>query len=321
MRTIKRFGVFTLLAMLLAASLRAQEWRAGRARVEGSVKNEKGEPIAGAKIRMRWKGKAEGPDLTTDKKGKWAMLGLAGGSWNIDFEAPGYVTKQISAELKEAERNPPIDIQLQPAQPQQGAGSHEEIMLGGKKISKEAAEAIEKGNAAMTAKNFAEARAEYLKAITEAPDNAPLLMRVAAAYYGEGNFEEAVKYAKKVVEGDPQDAIAWRMVAEIELARGNLDAGTAALEKVPPEKIKDAQPYLNMGILLYNKKKPAEAETVLTKAIGIQPDLADAYYMRGLARLGVQKKAEAKADFQKYLELAPNGADAKDVREILKTLP
>jgi tetratricopeptide (TPR) repeat protein len=318
MTILKRFAVFTLSAFTLASSaLLAQEWRAGRARVEGSVKNEKGEPIVGATIRMRWKGKAEGPDLTTDKKGKWAVLGLAGGSWNIDFEAPGYVTKQISAELKEAERNPPIDVQLQPAQK---TAAREEITLGGTKISKEAADAIEKGNAALSAKNFAEARTEYLKALAEAPDNAPLLMRTGAAYYGEGNTEEAVKYAKKVVEKDPQDAAAWRMIAEIELSRGNLEAGTAAMDKVPPEKMKDAQPYLNMGILLYNKKKPSESEAALSKAIAIQPDLADAYYMRGLARLQLHKKAEAKADLQKYLELAPNGADAKDVREILKTL-
>ena len=316
----KRISCLAVSLLLAAASvLSAQEWRAGRARVEGSVKNEKGEPIAGAKVSLRWKGHTDGPDVTTDKRGKWALLGLAGGAWNIDFAAPGYVTKQISADLKEAERNPPIDVQLQPAQPV--APAHEELLVGGKKVSKETADAIEKGNAAMTAQNFAEARAEYLKAVAELADNGPLLMRLAAAYYGEGNSEEAVQYAKKVVEKDPQDATAWRMIAEIELARGNLEAGKAALEKVPPERIKDAQPYLNMGILLYNKKKPAEAEAVLSKAIGVQPDLADAYYMRGLARLGLNKKAEAKADLQKYLELSPNGSDAKDVREILKTLP
>jgi tetratricopeptide (TPR) repeat protein len=316
MRIFKRFGLLALSVLWLAApALFAQEWRGGRARVEGTVKNEKGEPIAGAKVRLRWKGK-DGPDLTTDKKGKWAILGVSGGSWNVDFEAPGYVTRQISVELKEQERNPSIDIALAPAQP----AAREETMLGGKKISKETADAIEKGNAAMSAKNFTEARVEYIKALAEVPDNGPLLMRVAAAYYGEGNLDDAVSYAKKVVEKDPGDAAAWRMIAEIELARGNLDAGKAALEKVPPEKIKDAQPYLNMGILLYNKKKWQEAETVLTKAIGIQPDLADAYNMRGLARLQLNKRAEAKADLQKYLELSPNGADAKDAREILKTL-
>jgi tetratricopeptide (TPR) repeat protein len=75
-----------------------------------------------------------------------------------------------------------------------------------------------------------------------------------------------------------------------------------------------------MGILLYNKKKPQEAEAAFNKALGIQPDLADAYYMRGLARLQLKRKAEAKADLQKYLELSPNGSEAKDVREILKAL-
>lgn len=308
-----------LLAAVVAGSplLRAQEWRGGRARVEGSVKNEKGEPIAGAKVHMRWKQHTDGPDLTTDKNGRWAILGIVGGTWNIDFEAPSYAPKQISVGLKEAVRNPNIDIQLQPAQ---AVAGHEEITVGGKKISKEAADAIEKGNAAISAKNYAEARTEYLKALAELPDNAPLLLRVAVSYYAEGNADEAINYARKVIENDPENADAWRMIAEIELQRGNLEAGKTALDKVPPEKITDAQPYLNLGILLYNKKKPEEAETVLTKAIGIQPDLSDAYYMRGLARLHLKKKSEAKADLQKYLELAPNGTDAKDVREILKAL-
>jgi Flp pilus assembly protein TadD len=110
------------------------------------------------------------------------------------------------------------------------------------------------------------------------------------------------------------------MIAEIELQRGNLEAGQAALAKVPEEKIKDGQPYLNMGILLLNKKKAAEAETALSKAVAIQPDLADAYYMRGLARIQLKKKAEARADLEKYLQLAPNGNEAKDARDILKSL-
>jgi hypothetical protein len=241
--------------------LQAQEWRGGKARVEGSVKNDKGEPIPGAKVRLRWKQHTDGPDLTTDKKGKWAMLGIVGGTWNIDFEAPGYQTRQISAELKEAERNPPIDIQLQPV-PQ--AQPHEEVIsVGGKKVSKETAEAIERGNAALEAKKYAEARESYLKALAELPDNAALLMRVAAASYADGKLDDAVKYARQAADADPQDPSPWRMIAEIELQRGNLEAGQAALAKVPEEKIKDGQPYLNMGILLLNKKKAAEAEIAL----------------------------------------------------------
>jgi hypothetical protein len=35
----------------------------------------------------------------------------------------------------------------------------------------------------------------------------------------------------------------------------------------------------------------------------------------------LKKNAEAKADLQKALELAPNGPDAKDIRDLLKTMP
>ena len=304
--------------LLAAPALLAQEWRGGRTRVEGSVKNEKGEPIAGARVSLRWQGHTDGPDLTTDKKGHWAFLGLVGGAWNIDFEAPGYVTKQISVQLKEAERNPLIEVQLQPVPQSQPA--REEHLVGGKKVSKEAAEAIEKGNAAMEAKNYTEAREAYTRAASELPDNAALLMRIAAAYYGEGKTEEAVRYAHQAAEKDPQDVAAWRLVAELELQRGNLDAGREALARVPEGKIRDGQPYLNIGILLLNKRKAAEAEEALNKAVAVQPDLADAYYMRALARVQQKKKAEAKADLEKFLELAPDSPEAREAREILKSL-
>src|SRR5262249_53073827 len=146
---LRRLFVALSAAVALAAvpALLAQEWRGGRARIEGTVKNEKGEPIEGVKVHLRWKQNAQGPDLTTDKKGHWAILGVVGGAWNIDFEAPGYQTRQISAELKEAERNPAIEIQLQPV-PQQTKGE-EVISVGGKKVSRETADAIERGNAAL----------------------------------------------------------------------------------------------------------------------------------------------------------------------------
>ncbi|HEY3205266.1 MAG TPA: tetratricopeptide repeat protein [Thermoanaerobaculia bacterium] len=306
-------------ALMSSASLSAQEWRGGKARVEGSVKNEKGEPIEGCKVSLRWgKSGHGGPDLTTDNKGRWAVMGLSGGPWDIDFEAPGYLTKQISAELQEGARNPPINVQLEP---QPKAQAREEILVGGKKVSKETAAAIEAGNEAMSAKSYAAARESYSKALQELPDNASLLQHIAAAYLGEGNLDQAVKFARQAVEKDPQDVAAWRMIAEIELERGNLDAGRAALEKVPPEKITDPQPYLNIGILLLNKKKPAEAEPALDKAITVKPDLAEAYYYRGLARLQQKKNADAKADLQKALELAPDSPDAKDIKDLLKTIP
>ena len=318
-----RFGILFGVALALGLPAIAQEWRGGRARVEGSVKNAQGEPIVGAKVMLRWrKSGGGGPDVTTDKKGKWAIMGLSGGPWNIDYEAAGYMPKQISAELSEANRNPPIDVQLEPAQQAQAQGGQgsEQLQVAGQKISKETAAAVEQGNAALSEKNYAAAREAYLKAYTEMPENGPLIVRIAAAYYGEGNADEGLRYARLATEKDPENVTAWRMIAELELQKGNLEAGKAALDKVPADKINDAQPFFNMGVLLLNKKKASEAEAAFSKAIAVQADLAEAYYYRGLARLQLGRKADAKADLQKNLELAPSGPDANDVKELLKSI-
>jgi tetratricopeptide (TPR) repeat protein len=316
----------TILAVLLAASsiAAAQDWRGGRARVDGTVKNEKGEPIQGCKVMMRWgKSTHGGPDLTTDARGQFAIFGLAGGPWDVDFDAAGYATKKIGISLQEGARNPSLEIQLDPqpkAQAPAAPAAEPQILVGGKKISKETADAIEEGNAAMTAKNWAAARRSYLKASAELPDNAALLQRIAAAYLGEGNSKEALAYARQAADKNPSDPTAWWMIAQLELQQGNLDAGRAALEQVPADKITDPQPYMNIGILLINKKKPAEAESAFDKAIALKPDAWDGYYYRGLCRLQLKKNGEAKADLQKARELNPGGPEVKEIDDLLKTL-
>ena len=124
---------------------------------------------------------------------------------------------------------------------------------------------------------------------------------------------------RKAAEKNPQDGAVWKTIAELELSRGNLDAGREALSKVPADQITDTS-YLNLGILLYNKKQNEAAEEAFGKAIQLSPDNPDAYYYRGLARMGLKHNADAKADFQKYLELVPDGSEAETVKELLKSL-
>ena len=304
----------------------AQEWRGGKVRVDGIVKNDKGEPVEGCKIALRWDRSGRGgPDLTTDKKGRWAIFGIVGGPWNLDFECPGYQPEKISVELKEAARNPTIETQVEPqaqaATAAPGAAPAEQaILVDGKKISKDTAAAIEAGNAAMTARNWAAARESYLRAAAELPDNSPLLQRIAAAYLGEGNKEEALRYARLASEKTPQEPAPWQMIAELELEKGNADAGLAALDRIPAERVTDPALYINGGVLLYNKKKLTEAEAAFDKALSVKPD-ATAYYYRGLTRYQQKRPKEARADFQKALELDPNGSDAGVIKDLLKTIP
>jgi len=313
-------GIFSFgMALAVVRPAIGQEWR-GRARVEGQVTDDKGQPIQGATVSLRWTRSGKGgPDMKTDSKGRWVFFGLAGGGWNIEIQAPGFIPKKTGADLSEVERNPTIVTKLDPAPKEEAPAqaTHEEFRVGGKAVSKETMQAIEKGNAAFSEKKFAEAREAYQVALLELPDSEPLIMRLSAAFEGEGNTELALKYAKQAADLDPNDIHAWFLIATIELQNGNLEAGKAALDKVPPEKITNPEVYMNLGIVLFNKKKAGEAEVAFSKAIAMSADLADAYYYRGLSRLQMGHKADAKADFHKYLELAPNGSEAKDVKELL----
>lgn len=317
MRRIGRAAWTIGMAAILAGSLvSAQDWR-GQGRVEGAVKDATGKPIEGATVSMRWTD-GKGPDIKTNKKGSFAFLGLNGGEWSVDISAPGFQTKKIAYNVSQLARNPSMNVSLEPEVKQE---KHEEAFeIGGQKVSKDTAEAIKAANEAWAASDWEKAGANYEKALVELPDNASLLEHAEIAAYNRKKFDVAAGFAKKIVAADPGNSTSLLIIAETELQAGHLDAGRAALEKVPDEKITDPGPYLNLGINYYNKNQPAEAEKWFTKAIEKKGDAPDAYYYRGLARFNLKKNADAKADLAKYLELAPDGPNADTAKEIIKAM-
>lgn len=335
---LRKAGLAGITAMICAGALWGQSWRGGHGRVEGTVKDPQGKPIADATVAMRIQQGASstGPDIKTNSKGHWAILGIVGGAWNIDISAPGYQTKQIAYGLKEFERNPNIDVVLEPEVQKQA--SKEEISVGGKKIGKETADALDKGNTAwndalkgqetrdacratpaagkesadaiaqcekeadaVRKAKFAEATGLYEKALPELSDNTALMTKLEMAGYLTQNYDQAEKYAKMITAHDPANTTSWMMIAELELQKGNLAEAKAAVEKVPAEKITDPTVFLNMGVICYNKNLPTDAEHYFTKAIDMKADFSEAYYYRGLARYQIggstKGKQEAAAKF------------------------
>lgn len=316
-RTIlSKAALVAAIGLLVAGASVAQDWR-GKARIDGRVVTEQGEAIPGAKLTLKRSG--AGPEaLTTDKKGRWAYLGLANGTWELDVEAPGYDPYKTSVQLSEINRIPPMDIKLHAApkaEPAPATGA------GPKGASPDVIPILEHGNQLLEAKDYAGARAEYEKGLAMVPNNAVILRAIAQTYYGEKNVDQAIATLQKVVAIDPNDATALLLLANLQLEKGNVEEGKATLAKLPADAVKDPGVFTNLGIVLLNKKKPEDAWTYFDQAVKIAPTDPDVYYYRGLAAYQIKtKKAEAKTDFLKYLELAPTGENAADVKEYLKTL-
>ncbi len=301
-------------ALLLAAgAISGQDWR-GKGRAEGHVKDADGQPIADAKIELT-RDSGGGPSAKTDKKGYWAIMGLIGGKWNVDVSAAGYETRKSVMGVQEAGRTPPLEVQLQKAAPAPAA-----VQAGGKDVRAEVTAAVEQGNKLIGDKKYAEARAEYEKALAILPDSAPIWKGIAQTYHAEGNTAKAEEALRKVAQLDPSDSDAQILLADSLINQGKVEEGKAVLDGLAPGAVRDPAVYTNLAIVFMNKSKPEEARAYMTKAIDLDPTQADGYYYRGLANIQAKKTAEAKADFAKYLELAPNGPQAKEVKEMLQAI-
>src|ERR1700686_5330894 len=152
-----------MLAVIISApAFAAEDWR-GDNRLAGYIVDKNtGKPVAGAKLKLRsTKGSQGGPDIVADNNGKWAVLGLGAGGWNIDVEAPGYELRQVSTGLNEGQRLPPMKIEMEPAAPPQPVSpaepAHEEVKIGGVAVSKDIADAVELGNKLLNEQKYKDA--------------------------------------------------------------------------------------------------------------------------------------------------------------------
>ena len=221
--------------MLIAS----EDWR-GNNRLSGYIVDKAtGKPVPNAKVSLRiQKGGKGGPDVIADANGKWAVLGMNSGMWNVDVEAPGYVVRQVNVPVSEGQRVPPMKIEIEPAVVAAAAPAEaapvEEVKIGGQVVSKDIADAVEAGNAALTAKNYTEAVTSYEKATTALPAFMPIRFALARAYYGAGDLKKAVATMADVYTADPANARNAMLYANMLLGMASSTKAKRSSTSFPP---------------------------------------------------------------------------------------
>ncbi len=333
----RRYSPALLAALLLCSlcstlPLPAQDWR-GRGRVQGVVTDSDQKPIEGATVTLR-KGndpvKAEGPGpapLKTDKKGRWSMLGLAHGPWGVLIEKQGYMASEGRINVEEEGLVPPILISLKPISKEQA--QQEQAPSKGS----QAMAAINDGNTALQADKLVEAREAYQKALAllDPPNQVPVLRAIASTYYRESGqvktkeektqkLDQAIATLKQALAIKPDDADSLQLIVNLLVGAGREAEAQAYIAQLPQGAKVDADTLINVGIKYYNEKKLDKALEQFNRVVTENPELAEAYYYRGLVYLNQNKVPQAKADFQKLIELDPKSKYATEAREYLKAL-
>lgn len=321
-RSARWTALLTLLLLVAGVPVWGQSW-AGKGRLQGIVKDESGKPMQGAKVTLR-KGtgrvdaETDGPDtLTTDKNGRWSILGLAGGNWGVLIEKEGYIPSEGQVQANEFGPAKPIIIDMKTIPKEVVQQAQQESTAG------QAKGALERANGLLAQNKYAEARAAYEEGLAKLEDTTlhPAIYRaIADTYYREDKVDQAIATLKKGLEVNPNDVDSLRLIVSLLVGANREPEAQTYMARLPEGTKVDPNTVLNLGIKAFNDGKMDEALTQFDRVVKENPDLADAYYFRALVYLGQDKKAQAKADLQKLLQMDPNNRYAGDAKEFLKDL-
>lgn len=346
-----RTSVVWLILITLAALTSAQDWK-GRGRVQGKVLDPDRNPLEGVKITLLRRGEEGlGPEpFYTNKKGRWAYTGLAGGDWTVVIEAEGYRVSEGNLKVIEYGGGPGEPLEVVMVQDEAAIREARGNELMG---------VLDQGNRLLQNGEFASARVKYEEVLSEIEDEKqqlPVLQGIAQTYLGEGSFAEArsrfealllqlepteqpavlrnisrthyeegnidpaIEALQRALAADPEDIESLRLIINVLVAEGREKEAEPYMSRLPEGEKIDANALLNLGVTEYNNGNLDPALEHFNKVVAEYPDNADAYYYRGLTLLGKAENAGALADFEKMLQLAPDHANAAEAEQFLEYL-
>ena len=138
-----------------------------------------------------------------------------------------------------------------------------------------------------------EATNEFLRAVELQPEEAYLHNNLGFSLYLEGNYSEALTALEKALQLTPDFARARMNYALVLAKLGRYDEAFTQLAQVGDE----ADACFNMGMLLSDAGKYAEAAKYLERAVELRPTFAAArIQLREVARIAAEQEARARRE-------------------------
>ena len=132
----------------------------------------------------------------------------------------------------------------------------------------------------------------------------------AFKFHSEKNISEAAKYYQYLIDQEYKDHRVFSNYGVILKNKGKLQEAESLLRKAIELNPEYAIAHYNLGNTLKDLGKVAEAESSLLQAIELKSDYTDAHLNLGLIFKNIGKLQEAELSTRKAIELNPNYADA-----------
>ncbi len=330
--SIRKFGVLATSLVFLVLSLSLPAMAQNRI-VKGKVTNDKGEPIVGAQITILGMDVKREYTVKTDKKGEYFYMGIPYGTYRIVCRAQGYqpdyaqgVTPSISEERDVPFKlNPGPDHKLpfeMTAQELERVKQDAAKAEKQKAVGAEVKASFEGGLKLAQEGKYAEAIAEYKKALEKDPEQPYVLANMADAMSKNNQNEEALATYQKAIALKPDDGAMYTNMGVLLGKMGKVTESQEAFKKAASVNPGAAgQNFYNLGATLVNSGKTAEAAEAFKQAIAADPNFAEAYYQLGLCLSGSQSTIpDAIKALEKYTQIGQKADQVEVAKQLISVL-
>jgi tetratricopeptide (TPR) repeat protein len=317
-KTFSKLFLIILSLLLISTYISAQGGR-GRARVAGVVVDEAGNPIKSVKIVMYFiQNEQVKKETTTDKKGKWGIIGLGTGDWRVTVLAEGYFPAEKQVYIRQLEKNPKITLTLKKIKKPEESIIEDEASFG----------LLDEASRLYDERKFDEAIEACLQFLEKNPSAYQAHLSIGDCYREKKEFDKALEEYNIVLDQAQQDEImgkemsgkALASIGDIHMKKGDLEEAQnffkLSIETNPENEIL----AYNVGEIYFSNKEIDEAIHYFELAIQIKPDWSEPYLKLGYVFLNKGDNTKAIENFETFLKMEPDSERSTNVKNIINNL-
>jgi tetratricopeptide (TPR) repeat protein len=305
--------------LVLAASAAPQE-NLGRGRITGSVLDEKGNPLEGAKVAVVSLTSKSRMDAVTDAKGRFVAGGMGTGAWRITATKDGYAPEALEITVSQLKQNPPSIINLKKL-----VGA--EALLA----DKDSSALFDKGNQLYAQGSYDEAIKVFGEIIAKYPEIYHVHLNLGANYLKKGDLDKAQSEFQLVLDKTIQTLGTYQKdtgasfrafsgLAEIALKRNDFEAAQKNFRQALEISPLDQTAAYNVGEIFFSNQKIDEAIKYFEMAIQIKKDWSKPYNRLGVVYLNKGDFPKALEYFNKFVEMDPANPEVPNAKAMIAAI-
>jgi Flp pilus assembly protein TadD len=303
---------YLLTALLLIALTGTAAAQVGR--VTGIVKDDHGDLIKGATI-IAENADASPSSFTasSDEKGRFNMIGLRSGVWQLRAGAPGYSTDSGELNVRTLPGvTPPVSFTLQKlVVPPSALGTT---------APKDLQTALASADALYNSKQWDQAIAAYNAILQKSPSLSVINLQIAAAYRNKKAYDSAIAAYNVLLKTDPNNDKAKVGIAMTNLEKGDLDMAERTLEIAAQAPGATREVFYDLGEVKLARSQADAAVKAYERAALVDPTWGKPPFALGRLALTKGDNASARKYFQSVIDLDPISPEAAQATTMLRQL-